>query len=193
MYRVIVAVCILTMLFSGCGNDRPPTTVATTSSPPPSTTPTPPQLPPFGTADVREARPGDPAHLVAVRLAREDGFDQLVLEFTDRVPGYTVGYGPLPARADGSGAEIPLPGAGAKVSVSLNPASGDGWTDGVRTYFGPSTVTADTAAVTEAKAAGDFEAVLTWVVGLRAMVPFRVLVLDGPPRLVVDFQPATPN
>jgi hypothetical protein len=192
MYRVIVAVCILTMLFSGCCSDIPPPTATTTGSPRPSMPATLP-LPPFATAEVREDRPGDPAHLVAARLARQDGFDQLVLEFTDRVPGYTVGYGPLPAQADGSGAEIPLPGASAKVSVSLYPASGDGWTDGVRTYFGPSTVTADTAAVTEAKAAGDFEAVLTWVVGLRAMVPFRVLVLDGPPRLVVDFQPATPN
>jgi len=48
----------------------------------------------------------------------------------------------------------------------------------------PSTLSADT----EATAAGDYEAVLTWVVGLRAKVPFRVLVLDGPPRLVVDFQ-----
>ena len=44
------------------------------------------------------------------------------------------------------------------------------------------------AEVTEVKAAGDYEAVLTWVVGLRAKVPFRVLVLDGPPRLVIDFQ-----
>jgi hypothetical protein len=51
-----------------------------------------------------------------------------------------------------------------------------------------STLSADTEAVTEAKAAGDYEAVLTWVVGLRTKVPFRVFVLDGPPRLVVDFQ-----
>jgi hypothetical protein len=30
--------------------------------------------------------------------------------------------------------------------------------------------------------------VLSWVVGLRANVPFRVLALEGPPRLVIDFQ-----
>ena len=51
------------------------------------------------------------AHLAAVRLAGQDGFDRLVLEFADRVPGYTVGYRPLPA--DASGAEIALPGASA--------------------------------------------------------------------------------
>ncbi|MGV0836149.1 hypothetical protein ABQE92_11250 [Mycolicibacterium thermoresistibile] len=71
--------------------------------------------------------------------------------------------------------------------IALSAATASGWTTGERTYFGPSTVTADTAVITEAKEAGDFEAVLTWVVGLRAQVPFRVLVLEGPPRLVVDF------
>jgi hypothetical protein len=40
--------------------------------------------------------------------------------------------------------------------------------------------------VTEVKSAGDFEAVLTWVAGVRTQQPFRVQVLDGPPRLVVD-------
>ncbi|WP_448506279.1 AMIN-like domain-containing (lipo)protein [Mycolicibacterium thermoresistibile] len=93
-----------------------------------------------------------------------------------------------PADAGGaSGADIPLPGADAAVRIALSAATASGWTTGERTYFGPSTVTADTAVITEAKEAGDFEAVLTWVVGLRAQVPFRVLVLEGPPRLVVDF------
>ena len=124
----------------------------------------------------------------AVRLGPRDGYDRLVLEFVDGVPSYTVGYRPLPARADGSGDEIPLPGASAFVQVTPTGATGNGWSGGPRTYFGPSTVTAHTAVVTEAKAAGDFEAVLSWVVGVCSEVPFRVAVLDGPPRLVIDFQ-----
>jgi hypothetical protein len=147
---------------------------------PPSSTPT--------TTDVSEVRAGVTAHLSAVRLARRAGHDRLVFEFADRVPGYTAGYRPLPARADASGEEIPLPGSGALLQVTLTPATAAGWGDGERTYFGPSTVAANTAAVTEVKAAGDFEAMLTWAVGLRAEAPFQVLVLDGPPRLVVDFQ-----
>jgi hypothetical protein len=134
---------------------------------------------------VGDVRSGITGHLVEVRLARHDGYDRLVLEFADRVPGYTVGYRPLPAHADPSGAEIPLPGANAAVQVTLTPATG--WDSNARTYFGPSTVTGGTATVTEVKAAGDFEAVLSWVAGL-GKVPFRVLVLDEPPRLVVDFQ-----
>ena len=145
-----------------------------------------PGLPGAGTADVQAAPSGDIAHLAAVRLAGQDGYDRLVLEFTDRVPGYTVGYRPLPAHEDASGFEIPLPGAGALLQLTLTPATADGWAGGPRTYPGPSALSADTASVTEVKSAGDFEAVLTWVAGVRAQVPFRVQVLDGPPRLVVD-------
>ncbi len=144
------------------------------------------------TADVSVAGSDRMAHLASVRLARNDGFDRLVLEFTDLVPGYTIGYRPLPAQEDASGKEIPLPGANAALRVVLNPATGDGWDNGTRTYSGPSTVTAGTPVVTQTTAAGDFEAVLTWVVGLRSKVPFRVLKFDGPPRLAIDFQADAP-
>ena len=145
-----------------------------------------PGLPGAGTADVHTDPSGDIAHLAAVRLAGQDGYDRLVLEFTDRVPGYTVGYRPLPARQDASGFEIPLPGAGALLQLSLTPATGAGWAGGPPTYAGPSALSADTVSVTELKSAGDFEAVLTWVAGVRTQQPFRVQVLDSPPRLVVD-------
>jgi hypothetical protein len=38
----------------------------------------------------------------------------------------------------------------------------------------------------EAELTGDFEAVLTWALGVNQEADFRVLTLDGPPRLVVD-------
>ena len=96
-----------------------------TSHPAPVQQPaTPPGLPGAGTADVSQAPTGNVAHLAAVRLAGQDGFDRLVLEFADRVPGYTVGYRPLPAHADASGAEIALPGASA--SAATHAQSGDG-------------------------------------------------------------------
>ena len=82
-------------------------------------------------------------------------------------PGYTVGYRPLPAHADGSGARSRYPKRARWWRSRSTPATGGGWSGDARTYFGPSTVTANTAEVTEVKSAGDFEAVLTWVVGLR--------------------------
>ena len=146
-----------------------------------------PGLPGAATTDVHADPSGDIAHLAGVRLAGQDGYDRLVLEFTDRVPGYTVGDRPLPAHEDASGFEIPLPGAGALLQVSMTPATGSGWAGGPSTYSGPSALRADTVSVTEVRNAGDFEAVLTWVVGVRTQQPFRVQVLDDPPRLVVDF------
>jgi hypothetical protein len=140
------------------------------------------------TWDVSGTSTGGTGKLVAVRLGPRDGYDRLVLEFLDGVPSYKIGYRPLPAHADGSGDEIPLPGANALVQITMTGATGSGWDGGPRTYLGPSTLSADTAVVTEAKAAGDFEAVLNWVVGLRSQVPFRVTVLNDPARLVVDFQ-----
>ncbi|MFN8072173.1 MAG: hypothetical protein U0R66_10285 [Mycobacterium sp.] len=148
--------------------------------------PPPPALPGAGTADVHADPSGEMAHLAAVRLEGQDGYDRLVLEFTDRVPGYTIGYQPLPAREDASGLDIPLPGATTVLHLSLNPATAAGWGGGPPTYSGPRTLTADTGSVTEVKSAGDFEAVLTWVAGLRTQEPFRVQALEGPPRLIVD-------
>lgn len=163
---------------------RPPSTPGATSPAPP-----PPHSPPptdASTSDVSVPPSTRTAHLSAVRMGPRDGYDRLVLEFSDLVPGYTVGYRPLPMQHDASGAIIPLSGANAAVRITLRSAVADSDV-GNHDYHGPSTITADTGVVTEAKMAGDFEAVLTWVVGLRAEVPFRVLVLDGPPRLVIDF------
>lgn len=175
---LIAVSAVVAVAVSGCDDTRS----EMPASPPPPTS----SSSQSGMADVHEVRAGGTAQLVDARLAGHDGFDRLVFEFADRVPGYTVGYQPLPAHADGSGAEIPLPGATALVQVTLTPASG--WDEDARTYVGPSTLSADTATVTEVKAAGDFEAVLNWAAGLRAKVPFTVDVLDGPPRLVIDFQ-----
>lgn len=172
---------------SGAGTTPPSPSLRSTSVPSPTSSPPPLRMPSI--SDAHGDRPdGAGGHLVAVRLARNDGYDRLVFEFADGVPSYTIGYRPLPAYADPSGADVPLPGANAAVRVVLSGATGNGaGVEGERTYFGPSTVTADTAVVTEAKAAGDFESVLSWVVGLRSEVPFSVLVFNGPPRLVIDF------
>lgn len=169
--NAVTVVVALTMTLTACGG---------------KTAPPPPALPGAGTAEVYAAPAGDMAHLAAVRLAGQDRFDRLVFEFADRVPGYTIGYQPPPAREDASGFDIPLPGATTVLHLSLTPATAAGWGGGPPTYSGPRTLTADTASVTELKSAGDFEAVLTWVAGVRTQEPFRVQVLDGPPRLVVD-------
>lgn len=165
------------------------TTAAPTAAPvPPAPAPRkPPPLAGGGTADVGISRSGT-GHLSAVRLGNMGSYDRFVLEFKDQVPGYTVGYRPLPAKADGSGDDIALPGAKALLMVTMRSASGYDSDLSTPTYSGPNEVSAKSVQVTQAKAAGDFEAVLSWAVGLRSKVPFKVSVMNAPPRLVIDFQ-----
>ena len=70
--------------------------------------------------------------------------------------------------------------------MTLSRATAAGGGGGPQTYAGPWSLSGNTGSVTEMRSAGDFEAMLTWVAGVRAQEPFRVLVLDGPPRLVID-------
>lgn len=167
----------------------------TTAAPPPAPAipraapapPKPPTLPGAGTADVSISRSGV-GHLTAVRLGNQGSYDRLVLEFADQVPGYVIGYRPLPAKADGSGNAIALPGAKALVMVQMRSASGYDSETSKATYTGANEVSTKSTQVTQAKAAGDFESVLTWAVGMRSKVPFKVSLLNNPARLVIDFQ-----
>jgi len=190
--RTLAVILGALLVLGGCGSSSESGSASTTPTPTTSTVvPTRTSVAPLPTgtpSDVTAAPTGQMGQLVAVRTAGHDGYDRLVLEFKDGVPGYNIGYRPLPMQQDASGADIPLPGAKTALQIALIPATASGWGNGERTYFGPSTVTGDTKVVTAAKAAGDFEAVLTWVVGLRSEVPFSVEVLAGPPRLVIDFR-----
>jgi hypothetical protein len=123
---------------------------------------------------------------VAVRVARQTGADRIVFEFSERVPGYKVGYSPKPVVGT-SGKELPLAGSAALV-VRMEQASGVDLSAGFRqTYPGPNRVAAaGIQQVLEVAQVEDFEGVLTWAAGLKAEAPFRVLALESPSRLVID-------
>jgi len=176
---------------------RPSTSVPTTASPATSTTTGPVTTgstagPAFLPADAeaRAAFPGSnvPAVLVAVRVGRNDGYDRVVFEFRpgDALPGYLVGYVPLPVSADPSDLPIELSGDHALV-VRMQAASRfDFDRDATLVYPGPSRLAGTGVAISEVVLRGDFEALLSWVVGVRGARPFRVTTLGGPPRVVVD-------
>ena len=141
-------------------------------------------------AEVNGAFPGSnvPAVLVAVRVGRNDGYDRVVFEFRpgDALPGYLVGYVPLPVRADPSDLPIEISGDHALV-VRMQAASRfDFDRDATLVYPGPSRLAGTGVAVSEVVLRGDFEALLSWVVGMRGARPFRVSTLGSPPRVVVD-------
>ena len=129
------------------------------------------------------------ALLERVAVAGHDGYDRVVFQFRNGLPGYRVEYVDPPLREDGSGNVVDLEG-NAFLVVRMEPASGFDLTvpEGELIYTGPRRIAGDdTTVVREVVRTGDFEAVLTWAVGLEARVPFRVLTLDDPFRIVVDF------
>src|SRR3954454_7139425 len=87
------------------------------------------------TTPVSVAATHPPAHLVAVRAARQDTVDRVVFEFSDQVPGYKVAYGKKPIVGT-SGKEVPLAGAAALV-VHMEAATGFNLDTGKPTYTGP--------------------------------------------------------
>jgi hypothetical protein len=140
-----------------------------------------------GKAQVRET-----ALLDRVDLARHEGYDRVVFQFRNGLPGFRVAYAEPPLREDGSGKTVTVRGS-YFVVVRMEPASGFdlGSGDGKLVYIGPRRLEgsdAGTPEVAELVRLGDFEAVLTWAIGLADRVDFRVTTLSDPARLVVDFR-----
>lgn len=147
-------------------------------------------MPGAGTQPVSGAGTGEgTAHLTRVALGRHEGFDRVVLQFRDHVPGYRVRYVSPPVTEDGSGREVAVEGE-AIVEIRLEPASSYDLEAQEQTFRPRRVEGADagTSVVREAVRSGDFEAVLTWAVGLSDRVDYRVSTLREPPRLVVDFR-----
>lgn len=139
---------------------------------------------PFGDAPAVRTRAGaPPALLTAVRTAAHEGFDRIVLEFADDVPGFRVEYVEGSAFHCGSGEPARVDGEHL-LRLRIEPAN-------AHTDAGEPTVRErdrrPRLPVLGALALTcDFEAQVEWVAGLRSRGGFRVLELSGPPRLVVD-------
>jgi hypothetical protein len=121
-----------------------------------------------------------------VRAVAHEGYDRVVFEFSNTVPGYDARYADGPVQADGSGADVAVTG-GAVLIVRMNNAlDADLSKPGApETYTGPRRFSPGTPHVSELVRVGGFEGVLTWALGIAGRVPFRVTTLEGPPRLVI--------
>jgi hypothetical protein len=129
------------------------------------------------------------ALLERVAVGRHEGYDRVVFQFRgEGLPGYRVQYMEPPLKEDGSGNVVQIDG-NAFVVVRMEPASGFDLNtgEGELVYKGPKRVPG-ASVVQEVVRTGDFEAVLTWAVGLEEKVDFRVSTLSSPSRLVVDFR-----
>lgn len=131
----------------------------------------------------------DTGVLTGVRSGRHACFDRLVLDVRGDVDGYRVRYVDA-VRTEGQGAVVPLRGGARLQLAALVPAyDGQG-----RATYRPAdrrelVDVAGYRTFRQVAFAGSFEGQTSIGLGVRARLPFRVFVLDGPgagSRLVVD-------
>jgi hypothetical protein len=120
--------------------------------------------------------------LVDVRAGRHPGFDRVVFEFQGAVPEHHVRYVDQLVE-DGSGTPVSVAGS-ADLEVVFQGANAheeDGTPSVSPRRFSPGLT-----AVKEVARIGDFEAVVSYGIGLDRRRPLTVSTLSGPSRLVID-------
>ena len=134
-----------------------------------------------GIVDVR--REAAVATLSDVRVGAHTGYERLVFEFAETVPGYHIEYIDRPVRDCGTGNVIELAGDG-WLEVRLYPANLHDATG--KPTFAQRHIQPRLPILLEAKRTCSFEAVVTWVVATASPNRYRVVELTAPPRLVID-------
>ena len=120
--------------------------------------------------------------LVDVRAGRHPGFDRVVFEFSGTVPEHRIEYVDQLVQ-DGSGDPVPVAGA-ANLQVVFQGANAHD--DGGAPTVSQRRVSPGLPAVKEVAQVGDFEAVVSYGIGVDRRRPIAVSTLSGPSRLVVD-------
>ncbi|MFE3544174.1 hypothetical protein ACFXK0_14520 [Nocardia sp. NPDC059177] len=121
-----------------------------------------------------------------VRVGRHACFDRMVVDLSGPAAGYHVGYVDQ-VTMDGSGLPVPLRG-GAFLHVTVQAPAYD---DAGNATFRPAQPgevvnVAGYDTFRQLAWAGSFEGRTGFGLGVRARLPFRVLTLDHPARVVID-------
>ena len=188
MKRFALAVALV-LLVAGCGGDDGPSSGSDTGT---TTAQCEPQ------SDASVAKKLGPAvterptmYLTDVEIETEDCVERVVFKFEEDEPGpgYEVSYKPAEVAKieDGSGNPLAIAGADFLV-VRMFPAmtakiEGE---DVEPTYEGPRSIPAPTEAqmIREVAQTGDFEAQVTWAIGLDNKHPFTVTAAND--ELVIE-------
>jgi hypothetical protein len=126
------------------------------------------------------------ANIVDVRVGTHDGYDRVVFEFEQGTPELTLDRAEPPFTQDGSGLPIDVDGAS---FLGLVMRGGSKQTDaGTSSYGGSTDIAPGLPALVHLIEGGDFERQSTWYLGLTGESCVRVLLLDAPPRLVIDVE-----
>ena len=144
-----------------------------------------PAFPANAEPDTEQASSGASVTVSDLRIGRHDGFDRVVFEVGGSgTPGWDVRYVDE-ASSQGSGEPVDVAGD-AVLQVTL---TGAGYPDdtGVEEFSSSGPVTGSgTEVVTEAVFDATFEGTTVTFVGTSERTPFRVYLLEGPTRVVVE-------
>ena len=194
------AVLLLSLLagpavLSGCGGDDATDSASASTSLTPEDESTAPEeaaggasgdVTPFpANTEPDTADPSSGAQITVsdIRVGRHDGFDRVVFEVGGTgSPGWDVRYVDS-AVSQGKGDEIPVDGD-AILQVTLSGA-GYPYDTGVEEFSGSASA-GDAEVVTEVVYDSTFEGTSVAFIGTTAETPFRVYLLDGPTRVVVE-------
>jgi hypothetical protein len=203
--RPAVRLAIVAVLAAGglaaCGRDGSDTRSAAngrpTATPAEATATTAPTTAPCtfsgGTAEAEGNRDSLTRLLTDVRVGAHGCYERVTFEFkpqtgeADGPVAWHAAYEAAPITEDGSGRTVPVKGA-AYLVVRFSAAGADLSQEGApATYTGPASLeAADTTRIRQVRRIGDFEGVLTWVIGIDQQRPFRVMTQDNPARVVLD-------
>jgi len=181
------ALLVLVLLVAGCGGK-------TSTNGSPRSTAGSETCAPFGGGTGKQAsstKPSKTMLLSAVHADSEICADRLIFDFKQANgahPGYAIEYKPADEAQteDASGNHIPIAGR-AFLVVRFEPAATADTSGGTldRTYTGPRTISPEGMHwVRQVSKTGDFEAVLTWAIGLSEKRAFKVT--GAPSRLTIE-------
>ncbi len=201
-HRTLVLGLVIAVLgLAGCVTDAPGSTTDTETSPTPTadssgptatagatTEPVPSEdLGPFSCdLPVVEHPTVAIANILDVRVGEHPGYDRVVFEFQQGTPELTLDRANPPFARDGSGLPLAVEG---ESFLRLTMRGGSKQTDaGTSSYDGPTEFDPGFSTLVELVEGGDFERQSTWYLGLASEACVRVLLLDDPPRVVIDVE-----
>lgn len=194
MKTVICAICLASVALA-CSSSKPSATSSSAPSATSTSTPAPTPCSVQGsstlTSEVQSS--GATAAVTDVRYS-DDGCARIVFQFADHTPGYKIGYAAPPFADCGSGTTVATSSWGTDqyLQIRLAPSGGVDLSKSAKpTYTGPRNITVDGKTLKHMTVTCDFEAVFTWIAGLKGKHPFNVQAMKDPPRIVINISDTT--
>lgn len=181
------ALLFVAALTLGCG--APPPTASPTSVATPRGSPSADPSASLGGFDCQlpvriPATATEQTHLTDIRIAGHPGSDRIVWQFDDGLPEVELRQGIPPFTTDPAGQPLPVEGE-AFLQIVFHGASRGGL-DGPITYDGPTDFDPMLPELWQVRMAGDFEATMTFILGLVSPPCYDLFTLTGPTRVVLD-------